>query len=132
LAVGLIVSAVVAQTSTGMFQNAAACGSGRGYGNDPNKSGYGYAPGCPPAGKAFGEGGVFVVEPGQKLTLHGTAGVPNANGNVVQDNGGSTHESSVRSSSTPQTTVVGTFVTDNNGNFVVTITVPPMTRSGVT
>src|SRR4051794_13022188 len=139
LAVGLLVSGIVA--STGGFQNAAtSCtgygfqnGYGYGYGYD-NQFGYG----CPPptvtpASNRFAEGTVFVVQPGQKLTLSGSTGVPNVDGAIVIDSGDTTAANrnqddgavSTDKGSQPQEQVIGDFHTDDRGNFTVTVTIPP-------
>src|SRR4051812_30509995 len=95
LAVGLVVSVVVAASGTGVFKNAAACGSGYGYSFDPNnQAGYGYAPACGAASDVFGEGKVFVVQHGQQLTLSGSTGVLNAQGHIYIDFGNTTDPTS--------------------------------------
>src|SRR3954468_12473567 len=90
LAVGLLVSAVVATTGGLKAKNAVSCGSGYGYGYNPNATGYGYAPSCPGASGQFGEGTVFTVERGQSLKLSGTGGTPGQQGTYQLDFGNST------------------------------------------
>src|SRR4051812_18796085 len=82
LAVGLLVTGLV--ISTGSLRNAATTCDPSGYGDQPGYGyGYSYDPqfgyGCPPsqtttAGNRFAQGTVFVVQPGQKLTLSGSTG----------------------------------------------------------
>jgi len=126
LAVGLVISALVASSGTSRFKNAAACGSGYGYGYDPTQQGYGYAPGCPGPSGRFAEGKVFTVERGQTVKLTGTGGAANAPGTIELDRGNSTAAaaSGPHAASTPEPQVLGTFVTDQNGAFTTTITIP--------
>src|SRR5437764_633277 len=112
LALGLIWTGLVASRT---YQRAAVTGCGYGY-----DTGYGYGYGygsCTPASSEFAEGRVFDAVPGQQLTVHGSAGVGNADGEIVQDPNNSTHESSAQSSSGAQSQVLTVFTTDSNGNF---------------
>src|SRR5437762_3415917 len=83
LAVGLLVSAVVATTGGLKGKNAVACGSGYGYGYDTNVNGYGYAPACGTPGTQFAEGKVFTAERDGTIPLSGTTGKPGTNGQIV-------------------------------------------------
>jgi len=128
--VGLIVSAIAAGTGSIRHVAFTSCGYGYSYetGNN-NEPGYGTCPTTtttqtpPGPGGTFAQGKVFTVERGQDLTLSGTSGQPNSPGEIVIDKGGST-SASARSASTPQEQVIGTFVTDQNGAFTTTVTIP--------
>src|SRR5437879_3697964 len=100
LAVGLIVSAIAMGTHS--LRPAAFTGCGYGYsyetGNN-NQSGYGVCS-PQPANNAFAEGAVFTLQPGQSLTVHGSAGKSNdPNGKINLDNGGTTSSASAHTAS---------------------------------